>query len=133
MFTGASSSISHGSSLGAGFPAVGVSWVGWSASGALLAARDEAHPRCMWVWSPLQAKLVALVVTLDAIVCARWRPQLSVHNASDVGAGQSQVQDPHTAPLTTSDLPVPPPAVTAHAAGTHYSRTVLPSQSILRY
>jgi hypothetical protein len=28
----------------------------------MLAARDEAFPRCLWVWAPLEARLLALLV-----------------------------------------------------------------------
>jgi hypothetical protein len=61
------------SASSSGFPAVGVSWVGWSKSSNLLAAREEAHPRCVWVWRPLHAQLLALIVTLEPVMCARWR------------------------------------------------------------
>ncbi len=57
------------------FPAVGVSWVGFSADGALLAAREESYPRCLWVWNPVQCRLEALLVQLEAITCAQWRPR----------------------------------------------------------
>ena len=30
--------------------------------------------RCLWVWSTLEAKLTALVVQIEPIVCAQWRP-----------------------------------------------------------
>ena len=68
--TTTSSSGHHSSS----YPAVGVSWVGWSCDNQLLAAREESHPRCLWVWRPLQAQLVALLVLLEPVTCARWRP-----------------------------------------------------------
>jgi hypothetical protein len=73
---GASSSTSSAAGAGSasGFPAVGVSWVGWSSTGQFLAAREEAHPRCLWVWRPLQAQLMAVLVMLEPVTCARWRP-----------------------------------------------------------
>lgn len=55
-------------------PPFGVNWLGWSSSGEYLAAREESHPRCLWLWRPLQAQLIAVLVQLDAITCAQWRP-----------------------------------------------------------
>lgn len=57
-------------------PNLGVSWCGWSQGdgGHYLAARDDSHPRCLWVWHPLTTRLVALIVQLKPISCARWRP-----------------------------------------------------------
>jgi hypothetical protein len=55
-------------------PKFGVSWLGWSPDGNLLAMREESQPRCLWVWHALEAQLCALLVQMDAVVCARWRP-----------------------------------------------------------
>jgi hypothetical protein len=33
--------------------------------------------RCLWVWSTFEAKLQALIVQIDPILCAQWRPALS--------------------------------------------------------
>eukprot|EP00602_Paraphysomonas_sp_CaronLab_P009291 CAMPEP_0185036806 /NCGR_PEP_ID=MMETSP1103-20130426/30287_1 /TAXON_ID=36769 /ORGANISM="Paraphysomonas bandaiensis, Strain Caron Lab Isolate" /LENGTH=457 /DNA_ID=CAMNT_0027574487 /DNA_START=297 /DNA_END=1671 /DNA_ORIENTATION=- len=55
-------------------PKFGVSWLGWSACGTLLAVREDSHPRCLWIWHALEARLCDLLVQLDTIVCARWRP-----------------------------------------------------------
>jgi WD40 repeat protein len=52
----------------------GVSWLGWSADATLLAARDAMHPQCVWIWHAAKAQLVALLVQLDNVVCAQWRP-----------------------------------------------------------
>ncbi|KAJ1430474.1 hypothetical protein B484DRAFT_395873, partial [Ochromonadaceae sp. CCMP2298] len=71
-----STSALSGTTGAGGFPAVGVSWLGWCGSGDLLAAREESYPRCLWVWRPLQATLVALLVQLEPISCAQWRPPL---------------------------------------------------------
>ena len=38
---------------------MGVCWNSFSGDGKFLAVRDESHPRCMWIWSTLQAKLYA--------------------------------------------------------------------------
>lgn len=46
----------------AGLPSMGVSWMGWSADGELLACREEAYPRCLWVWHPMTTRLEALIV-----------------------------------------------------------------------
>ncbi len=55
-------------------PTRGVLWNGWSADGLLLAARDAAQPQCLWIWDAFQAQLLALLVQLDSVTCARWRP-----------------------------------------------------------
>ena len=55
-------------------PPHGVSYIEWSADGLLVVARNEAHPRCLWVWSAMEAKLAALLVQLENVTCARWRP-----------------------------------------------------------
>jgi hypothetical protein len=81
----------HSASSSSGFPAVGVSWVGWSKSSNLLAAREEAHPRCVWVWRPLHAQLLALIVTLEPVLCARWRS--APQNASDPAPPASEEAD----------------------------------------
>ena len=57
-------------------PKFGVSWLGWSPEGNLLAMREESQPRCLWVWHALEAQLCALLVQMDSVVCARWRPTL---------------------------------------------------------
>jgi len=52
---------------------MGVGWMAWSSDGLLLATKEEAHPRCLWVWRPLQARLEALLVLAEPLQCARWR------------------------------------------------------------
>jgi len=71
----------HSSAAGAGgrdskggAPSRGVSWMGWSGDGTLVAAREDSQPQCLWVWHALEARLSALMVNIDAITCARWRP-----------------------------------------------------------
>lgn len=63
-------------------PKFGVSWIGWSACGNLLGARDDSHPRCLWIWNALEARLCDLLVQLDSIVCARWRPDTNMEQES---------------------------------------------------
>jgi WD40 repeat protein len=55
-------------------PKMGVNYIAFSQDGSLLVAKDESHPRCLWVWSTLDAKLKALLVQLDNVSCCRWRP-----------------------------------------------------------
>ena len=66
--------VGSGGGSSGGLPPVGVSWLGWSCDGELLAARDEAHPRCLWIWKPYQCRLEALLVQLEPITCCSWRP-----------------------------------------------------------
>ncbi len=61
-------------------PRIGVSSLEWSGDGTLLAARDETHPRCIWIWSALEAKLTALLVQLDSITCMKWMPASAHHS-----------------------------------------------------
>jgi hypothetical protein len=64
-------------------PKFGVSWVSWSPSGDLLAVREDSFPRCLWIWHGLEARLCDLLVQLDSIVCARWRPSSPTDANSD--------------------------------------------------
>lgn len=109
--TGGAATSSSVSSSSGGFPAVGVSWVGWSSSSQLLAAREEAHPRCLWVWRPLQAQLLAVLVLLEPVTCARWRP-LPTERIAVSGV------PPAPAPASpSSKLPPPPPTVSVSSSG----------------
>lgn len=60
-------------------PRLGVSNMEWSGDGQYLAAREESHPRCVWIWSALDAKLVALLVQLDSVSCMKWMPPTANH------------------------------------------------------
>lgn len=40
----------------------------------MLAVRDESHPKCLWIYNPLTSKLLSLIVQLENISSARWRP-----------------------------------------------------------
>lgn len=55
-------------------PHMGSSWIGWSAEGLYLAAREESYPRCLWIWQGIRAQLVQIIVQVETITCARWRP-----------------------------------------------------------
>jgi hypothetical protein len=67
-------------------PRFGVNWLGWSPDGNLLAVREDSQPRCLWIWHALEAQLCALLVQMDEIVCARWRPLLhKSKNSTDLG------------------------------------------------
>lgn len=64
-------------------PKFGVSWIGWSSCGQYMAAREESYPRCLWIWHGLEARLCDLLVQLDNIVCARWRPKRTSDDDSE--------------------------------------------------
>jgi hypothetical protein len=68
-------------------PHMGASWIGWSADGTYLAAREDSYPRCLWIWQGLRAQLVTIIVQVEAITCARWRP------VSKVLTGESNSED----------------------------------------
>lgn len=70
-------------------PPSGVSWFGWSADGLLCAGLEESFPRCIWVWEGLKARAVDLLVQLDTITCARWRPVCAVEEKSVSGISTS--------------------------------------------
>jgi hypothetical protein len=70
-------------------PKFGVSWIDWSPDGNLLAVREESQPRCLWIWHALEAQLCALLVQMDGIVCARWRPTVEPSGQSDSNFGIS--------------------------------------------
>ena len=103
-------------------PSRGVVWTGWSADGSLLAARDAMQPQCLWIWDSLQAQLVSLLVQLDSITCARWRPLVTYESkAGDTspavdaisvlafccGAPRVYFWSPESGP-TWADLPLNP-------------------------
>jgi hypothetical protein len=59
-----------------------------------MAAREESYPRCLWIWHGLEARLCDLLVQLDSIVCARWRPNKKVeHSQGEEGEGQADEED----------------------------------------
>ena len=103
-------------------PSRGVVWTGWSADGSLLAARDATQPQCLWIWDGLQAQLASLLVQLDSITCARWRPLVTYDSkAGDssravdaisvlafcCGAPRIYFWSPEAGP-TWADLPIDP-------------------------
>jgi hypothetical protein len=55
-------------------PCMGVHWIEWSAESGLIVAREESFPRCLWIWMPFVAKLVAVIVLIEKITFAKWRP-----------------------------------------------------------
>ena len=72
-----------------GLPAMGVSWLSWSSSGRLLAAREESRPRCLWIWRPLGGEggegllegeeertslLAGLLLLSEPLQCTSWSP-----------------------------------------------------------
>jgi hypothetical protein len=57
-----------------GHIAMGVRWMGFSTDGSLLAGRDDAYPRCMWIWTMADLKLLHVIVQLENIVDSAWRP-----------------------------------------------------------
>ncbi len=57
-------------------PTCGVNWIGWSADGRYLGATEESYPRCLWIWEAGVARLVDLMVQLESITCAQWRPMV---------------------------------------------------------
>ena len=64
---------------------VGVSWMGWSPDGDIIAARDDKYPRCIWIYRPLEAQLLALIVQLEPITCSAWRPLPVIVDNNDTG------------------------------------------------
>lgn len=50
-----------------------------------MAAREESYPRCLWIWHGLEARLCDLLVQLDPIVCARWRPNKNEEEEDSIG------------------------------------------------
>lgn len=57
-----------------GAPKMGVSFLQWAPGSPLMVVCEEAHPRCLWVWNALEAKLIALVVQMRSVLAAQWRP-----------------------------------------------------------
>ena len=55
-------------------PKMGVNSLQWAPESALLAVREESYPRCLWIWNGLEAKLVALLVQMQSVLSAQWKP-----------------------------------------------------------
>lgn len=87
---------------GVALPAMGVHWIHWSASRELLAASDEAYARCIWIWRPLEGKLVDLLIQLDNVTSAAWRPWTL---KSSKRSGDAESVAVTTATSTTSGEP----------------------------
>lgn len=68
---------SGGSMKANSMPAMGVSNLSWSPNGEFLAATEDSTPRCLWIWKPLTAKLVDLIVQIDNISSLAWKPTTS--------------------------------------------------------
>lgn len=110
---------------GVALPAMGVHWMTWSASRTFLAASDEAYARCIWIWRPLQGKLVDLLIQLDSVTFAAWRPYLSSTRITSksklagqdadstsagthsTGGGQQREEHPSSMTDISSKLPAP--------------------------
>jgi hypothetical protein len=75
-------------------PLMGVSWHSRSASGGLLAAREASMPRCLWIWNALDASLRAIVVQLDNITCAQWRPAVPSEDSEQPSSPSSSSSSP---------------------------------------
>lgn len=60
-----------------GRPHMGVNWMSFSADGCLIAAREESSPRCVWIWDVNSIKLINIIVQLESVVYAAWRPSNS--------------------------------------------------------
>lgn len=76
------------------YSTVGVKWIEWSSDGQYLAAREGKYPRCLWIWKALECKLIDLIIQLEPITCATWRPcpvnyNLIGHNESLEEKGSS--------------------------------------------
>jgi WD40 repeat protein len=56
-------------------PAMGVSALAWSSNGRFLAATEESYSRCLWIWDTTTAKLVELLVFMDAVTSFQWKQQ----------------------------------------------------------
>jgi hypothetical protein len=76
-----------------GLPQMGVSWIGWSPNGGMIAAREESQPRCLWIWESIREHLVALIVQLDPIYCAKWRPVISIKKNEFINNDDDQEED----------------------------------------
>jgi hypothetical protein len=82
-------------------PQQGVSWHGRSHDGSLLAAREASMPRCLWIFNTLDATLRTIIVQLDNITCAQWRP-LVVN--SDENSDPEAASNPSSSSSSSSAL-----------------------------
>lgn len=72
----------------AGIPSVGVHWMAWSGSNRLLAASEESLSRCIWIWHPLKGVLIDLLVQLEPVSSAAWRPMITRVASEEGKAGE---------------------------------------------
>ena len=97
--------------------------MGRSHNGRILAAREASMTRCLWIWDPLEGKLIDLVVQMDPITCAQWRPSRDMNNSND----ENQAPPPSSGGVTiraiayegevsTEDPPPPPSAPTSSSS-----------------
>ena len=52
--------------------------------------------RCLWIWSALEAKLLSIIVQVDPIVCAQWRPDVSESDSKEKGKegkGEKKIEE----------------------------------------
>lgn len=102
-------------------PQMGVSWLGWSPNGGMIAARDESQPRCLWIWESIREHLVALIVQLDPIYCASWRPVTSIQfNKNEFlndGDGNEEEEESPSSLASNNDFKVAHPLL-AYCTGT---------------
>lgn len=92
---------------GVSLPAMGVHWLHWSATRTYLAASDEAYARCIWIWKPLDGKLIDLLIQLENVSSAAWRPFQSKANSlgRQPSDAESTVVDEHPSSITDSKVP----------------------------
>ena len=91
--------------------------MGRSHDGRILAAREASMTRCLWLWDPLEGKLIDLIVQMDPITCAQWRPARDMNNSNDenqappLSSGGVTIRAiAYDGEVTTEDPPPPPPS-----------------------
>jgi hypothetical protein len=76
---------------------MGVSWLNWSFDGKFLAAREDTQPRCLWIWSMQdEVRLLHVIINLDVITCAQWRPATAQHHHNNELDSQDFLQNTWT-------------------------------------
>lgn len=64
-------------------PSFGVNWIGVSPSTRYLAATEENHPRCIWIWDIAGPRLQALLVLRSPVSNLVWRPVANKINGDE--------------------------------------------------
>ena len=90
-------------------------WIGWSAENSLLACYSKVNPQHLWVWNAADGRLSTIIVALERITCAQWKPVENSGRAHPTercsllafctNTARVYFYDPSSRTITTESLP----------------------------